>query len=211
MNVKGIELLRKLKLAGPKKELVFTNLKEVNLSELYKDAKHGATIMTFDYDEPINQNALYEKSVRKYEIKKENYVKEFNLLIKELEKKNVLRKNMKFVTHQTYLPEDIAFSGRVSIVKDKDGFGLIHIEAVNSLRKGRTNFTPTFIYQCKIVAGRLLLSQEHIIKKEFVLPASTVKKILDDVYKISGNPNVDFAAYADNNQIFYHDLFLDNK
>ena len=101
MNIRGIELLRELKLTGPRKELITKNPKEVDLDWLFEGAERGVTIMVFDRNEPIDQNPLYEKNVSKYHVKKEEYLDVLERLTEELESKGVKRSDMSVCTHQS--------------------------------------------------------------------------------------------------------------
>lgn len=210
MNLKGIQLLRKLGLPGPRRESIIKNISDLDLDMLYSDAKRGATILAFDETELINQNPLYEQNVRRYSIDKEEYIDSANELTQQLNGKGVAKANITFVTHQTYIPEDISYSGRVSVHIDRGGFGKLTVEAVKSLRKGCVDFTPDYIYVCPILAGKPFLTKAELLKSEFVLHELLLRRLIKDSLRISGNPNIDFEVYADTNELFYHDMFLDS-
>ena len=207
MNIRGIELLRKLGLLGPKKEIISRDLSSIDLDELYAGAVRGATILAFDYTEPINQNPLLEKNVRKYKIEREDYYSVLDDLIEQLGMKCVSRRDMVFLTHQTYAPVDIKYSGRVAIYLGDNGFGSLLIDAVESLRKGSADFDSTFIYRCPINGGRVFRSRGEILKQRFDLPFGIVSKLIGTVYRLPCNPNVDFEVYNEGG-LFYHDMFL---
>lgn len=211
MNVKGIELLRNLKLPSPKKEIITKDLSDVDLENLYDGAIRGATILVFDSNEPINQNPLLEKNVRKYKIEKENYFKILNNLIEELIKKGVKKEDMIFLTHQTYTPEDIIYSGRVAIHLDEEGNGDLMIDGVESLRQANTDFSATFIYRCPILRERIFRSDQEIIQRDFNFPEELLEKLIGDVldvHKNYTNPCMDFEIYSECGSLFYHDMFL---
>ncbi|MGV8169397.1 MAG: hypothetical protein ACP5N3_05050 [Candidatus Nanoarchaeia archaeon] len=209
MNIRGIELLRRIGLPGPKKELVFSNEKEVDLDYLYTDCLRGTTIIVFDSAEPINQNPLYEKDVRKYKIERKDYFTVFKELVAKMQEKGVRRENMLFLTHQTYTSDDIIYSGRITVHIDNNGFGLIKIDAFQGLRKGQSTIDPDYIYSCKVVGTRIIKSSEKVYKSDFNFPGELLSRIIRDVRKISGNPNIDFEVYKENGALFYHDMFLD--
>jgi len=211
MNIKGIELLRELGLPGPKKELISTDLSKIDLDRLYDNPKRGATLLAFDYTESINQNPIFEKNVRKYDIQKEKYFDVLDELTDTLSKKGVSRKDMVFLTHETYLSEDISFSGRIAINSDENGFGSLMIDAVESLRKANTDFNPGFTYECPIIGGRIWRLEEKIEVDKFILPPEIRANLIRDTYRIPSNPNIDFEAYSDTGQLFYHDMFLAYK
>lgn len=208
MNFRGIKLLRELGLPGPKKELLFRELAEVDLDELYQGAKRDVTIMVFDYSEPIDQNPLLEKNVRRYQIKREEYSKVFRELTDEILERGVKEENLAYMTHQTYLPEDISFSGRVAILVEKNGSRSFVIDAVESLRERDTDFTPTFIYRCPIIDGKPDPTKAETIRKEIDFPEKHIGQMIKDVLKIPGIPYVDFEVFIAGDVLFYHDLFL---
>lgn len=210
MNVKGIELLRKSGLPGPENEIIVRDISKIDLDNLYKDSKNGLTILIFDYLEKINQNPLYEKNVRKYGIKKQDFFKVLDDLVEKLKEKGVKRENMVFVIHESYSSKDISFSGRVAI-QDKQGNKSLIVEAVRSLREGEKDFTPEFVYHCPFIRERLFYPGQEIIKQEFDFPKEYLDKIIEDALTIPGNPNIDFEIYANTGKLFYHDMFLDSK
>jgi hypothetical protein len=207
MNIRGIELLRYLKLPGPKKEIITRDITSVNLDYLYKGAKRGATVAVFNYQENIDQNPLLEKNIQQYEINKESYFSTAEDLENKLLKQGTKKQDLVFLTHQTYLSEDISYSGRIAINMN-NGFGLLMIDAVESLREANTDFNSRFRYQCPIIGGRMFYSREEIILKSFNLPSVIIKNLIRDISLIPGNPHVDFEVYADDGSIFYHDMFL---
>ncbi|MBD3259529.1 hypothetical protein GF371_02750 [Candidatus Woesearchaeota archaeon] len=202
--------MRELRLPGPRKEIISDNLANIDLDDLFDGADKGATILVFDYSERINQVPLFEKDVRRYRINKDEYFDVLDELVTGLERKHVKRENMVFLTHQTYTAEDIAYSGRAAIHVEY-GFGFLIIEAVASLRKGSSEFNPDFAYRCPVYSDRIFRSRGEFWKRDIELPNTLVSKIIRDIYRISGNPNIDFEVYADNNQLFYHDMFLAYK
>lgn len=208
MNIRGIEILRKLGLPGPRKEQIFFDPSTVNLDELYTGASRGATILVFDYSEPINQNPLFEKCVRKYKIKKDEWSSDLDRLREDMLRKGVKLKDLIYLTHQTYTLDDISIAGRVAIHSDDPGFGYLVIDAKSSFRKANTDFTPDLIYQCPIVGGRLIKRDEKFLKKEFELPEPLFTQLVRDIQIIPGDPNIDFEVYADTGELFYHDMFL---
>jgi len=170
---------------------------------MYKDAIRGATILVGDFTEPLNQNPLLEKNSRKYCIPRQDYISTAEQLIEELAKKGVERENMAFLTHQSYAPEDISYSGRVSVT----GNSLI-IDAAESLRLHNSDFDSGFVFKCPINGGKPYRSRGSIIKRTFDFPKNLIGKIILDAYKIPGQPNLDFEVYADTGKLFYHDAFL---
>ena len=202
MNIKGIKLIREFGLEGPKKEIITKDISEIDLDWLYDGAIKDATILIFDYNEPINQNPLLEKNVRKYKIKKEEYYQILNNLVEELLQKGVKKEDMIFLTHQTYTPEEISYSGRVAI------------DGVESLRQANSDFSATFIYKCPILNGRLFRSEEKIIQQGFHLPEELLERLIQDIlflHKEHRNPCIDFEVYKKEGQLFYHDAFLSHK
>ena len=113
---------------------------------------------------------------------------------------------MKFLVHETYTHEDIKYSGRVAVHKEKDGSGLLMIDAVESLRRAETEFSSSFIYVIPFNCDKLCSSQAKIFANEFDFPKRYIKQ-LKKVAKIPGNPNVDFEIYNDGT-LFFHDMFL---
>jgi hypothetical protein len=209
MNIRGIELLRQLNLSGPRKEFITKDLSTISLDNLYNGAKHGATIIVFDYSEPINQNPLLEKNIHQYQIDRKDYFNTAKELKKRMLLKKVKEENIIFLTHQTYLPEDILYSGRIAI-NTNDDMGLLMIDAVKSLRVADTDFNSRFRYQCPIVSGRLFFSKEKVLLKLFNLPTAIIHNLGKDIISIPGNPTADFEIYIDSGEIFYHDLFLNS-
>jgi hypothetical protein len=209
MNIRGIELLRAMRLPGPLVETISTDLTKVDLNRLYDGSKRGATIVAMDYTEPVVQNPLLEKNARKYRIERGEYFDVWTQLIQKLEGEGVDRKDMGFLTHQTYTPDDISFSGRVASSKDPWGFGRVLVEAVKSLRKGKRDFQPQFIYRCPIVGDQIRRSEAEIMKERITLDPQLVKKLVRDVSRIPGNAHVDFEVYADTGRLFYHDMFIE--
>jgi hypothetical protein len=118
---------------------------------------------------------------------------------------------MIFLTHQTYTPEDISFSGRVAVDIHSSDTGTLLIDAVQSLRKANTDFQPTYLYRCPIRGGKPFHGEEKVEIEGFTLPLEIRSKVIRDVYRIPGNPNIDFEVYANTNQLFYHDMFLAHK
>ncbi len=208
MNIRGIEFLRKLNLPAPKGEMISRDSNEFDLVELYKGAEKGATILVFDYTEPINQNPLLEKNVRQYKIVQDDYSKTLDSLIGVLAKKGVDRRNMKILTHQTYTSEDIVCSGRVALEMDSGGQGLFMIEAIESLRLGSSDFEPSFVYLAPVSGGRMSLSLGSVLRGKWILPEKLFRRLIKDIYRIPGNPHMDFEVYSDTGNLFYHDLFL---
>ena len=111
MNIRGIELLIELGLPVPRKSIVFRYPAELGLDYLYDNANKGVTILCFDYSEPINHPPHLEKDVRKYKVDREDFVRVCEELVDELSGKGVIKSQMVFLTHQTYMLEDISYSG----------------------------------------------------------------------------------------------------
>lgn len=211
MNIEGIKILRKLDLPAPKKEIITHDLSEVDLEDLYNDAKKDVTILAFDSNEPANQNPLLEKNVRKYKIKKEEYFAIRDKLIENLIEKGVKKEDIVFLTHQTYTPEDIKYSGRIAIHIDDYGNGDLMIDGVESLRKANTDFSASFVYRCPIRRGRVCRADQEIIQKDFDFPEELIERLIQDVlyvHKHHINPCMDFEVYAKCGTLFYHDMFL---
>ena len=118
MNIRGFELLRKLGLSGPRKEVLVRDLTEVNLDDVYTGAIREVTIIAFDYSEPINQNPLFEKNVRQYKIPRDKFFEIGTILKLKLLEKGVDPTNIIFMVHQSYLPPDISYSGRAAVEID---------------------------------------------------------------------------------------------
>jgi hypothetical protein len=207
MNIQGIQLLRRLNLPGPRLEIIFEDIFEVNLERLYLGATHGATILAFDVSEPINQNPLLEKNVRVYRVKREEFKQNLEMLTEQMLRKGVKKKDLIFLTHQTYTSEDISISGRVAIYTQGE-VGSFFVEGNEGLRKGSTDLNPTFVYQCPIVGCSLRTSEGLWLRRDFYLPEQYLKQLMREVRLIPGDPNVDFEVYSDNGKLFYHDLFL---
>lgn len=208
MNIKGIELLRQYSLPGPKRELISTDLSNVDLDWLYLGAPRGATIVVFDSSEPINQTPFLEKNVRKYKIQKIEYFETLDDLIKQMSEKGVRRNKMVFLTHQTYSSEDILYSGRVAIEKDEAGFGMLAVDATESLRKANSDFDSPFVYLCPIVGDRVFRLNEVFLRRTLLFPGHLLSKLIKNVLQIPGNPNIDFEVYIETGKMFYHDMFL---
>ncbi len=174
MNVNGIGLLRALRLPAPRVESISADLTDVDLDRLFGGADRGVTIVAMDSTEPIDQIPLFEKDVRRYRIKRDEYFDVRDQLILQLEGRGVAIEDMRFLTHQTYTPDDISFSGRVMAVKDKYGFGRVVVESVESLRKGHADFDPQFIYRCPIVSDQVRRSENQVMRDRFDLPPPTL-------------------------------------
>ena len=211
MNIRGIEFLRRLKLPVPRKEIISRDLSKIDLEELYLGAQRGATIIAFDYSEKINQNLIFEKNVREYKIKKKEYFLVLENLIEKLSKEGVEKQNMIFLTHQTYVPQEISLSRRISLDINEESSGRIIIEIIKSLRKANSNFNPDFVYQCPIIGGRVFRSEGQINRKNLEIRQNLISRLISDLSKIPGNPYADFEVYSDTGELFYHDLFLNLK
>lgn len=211
MNIRGIELMRSLGLPGPRKEVIFRDISKIDLDYLYEDATRDVTIVAFDYSEPIFQNPLFEKNVRKYEVPKEEYFKTLESLSDELLSKGVNKDNLIFLTHQTYLHPDIAYSGRAAVDINENGFGSVMVDAIESLRKANSDFDVSFVYTCPVIGGRVFRSHGEVLKKDIDFPQDKLNIIIKNLFVIPDNPVLDFEVYRDNNQLFYHDMFLASK
>jgi len=210
MNIQGIQLLRRLGLPGPRAETIFREVSEVNLDELYNGSTRGSALFAFDSSEPITQNPLYEKNVRKYNVPRTEFLKTLEQLAEQMLRKGVRGKDLTFMAHQTYIPEDISFSGRVAIYTEGE-VGNFFVEGIEGLRKGSTDFNPTFVYQCPFVSCALRTSQGIWLRQGVNFPGRYLEQLMRQVRLIPGDPNVDFEIYKDNEQLFYHDLFLGKK
>jgi len=211
MNIRGIELLRAAHLPGPRKEVIFTNADEVNLDSLYSGAEHDVAIAAFDYTEPIDQNPLLEKNVRRYEVPKERFGDTLVELASELSWKGVSGFKIVFMANQVYTPETIAYSGRSCIFMDRNRTGFFALDAIQSPRRQRSDFTPRFSYRCPVIDGRPVRSQGEAAKRDFEFPEGKLARAIRDTAKIPGNPCIDFEVYCDlfsKEELFYHDLHL---
>ncbi len=208
MNFRGIELMRSMGLPAPRKEKIVRGFADIDLDELYEDADLDATILVFDQTEKINQYPFLEKGVRKYNVPREEFVEKFSHLLHKLSQKGVSSKDLVAVIHQSYSQQNIEYSGRAATQVDNNGLGWLAVEAVEGLRKGKKEFTPNFVYEAPIRGGRLLRSQGKLVESDFIFPQDYLDKIVADIYRIPGNPNIDFEVYLSDGQLFYHDMFL---
>lgn len=208
MNIRGIERLREYKLPAPRKETIQHSLESVDLDDLYQEATHGATIVVFDRAEPINQNPLREKNVRKYCIKQQDFHETGKELTRELLEKGVRSWNIVYLIHQTYISGDISYSGRATLAKDDAGMGLFEVDAVQGLRMANTDFNPEFTYSCPIVGDRIFRAMGKTERNNCNFPLKHLLRILADAYCLPGNPSLDFEVYKDTEELFYHDMFL---
>jgi hypothetical protein len=208
MNIRGVELLRQYGLPGPRKSMIGMHPEKFDLDYLYKGATYGATLIACDYREPINQLAIFEKDVHRYQIRREDFFDIPELLSFELSKKGVDKKDMKFFACQTFTHDNILYSGRIAVLMEPDGIGRIVIDAIDSNRKPHADFSPTFLYSCPIVGGRIFYSEEQVLKSQFMLPDAVKRRVIRDAWTIPCNPTLDFHAYADTGDLFYFDLFL---
>ncbi len=208
MNICGIERLREYKLPAPRRERIHHSLANVDLKELYQDAPHGATIIVFDRTEPINQNPLREKNVRKYCIKQQEFHDSGKELTRELLEKGVRSWNIVYLIHQTYISGDISYSGRATLAKDHAGMGLFEVDVIRGLRMANNDFNPEFIYSCPIVGDRIFRGMGKTERNNCNFPQEHLRRLIVDAHSIPGNPSLDFEVYKDTEQLFYHDMFL---
>jgi hypothetical protein len=178
---------------------------QLDVARLYATAPHGATIMAFDAVEPIDCNPLRETSVRRYCVPQDSLPAVAHELTRELSVAGV--KTFGFVAHQTYLPEDISYSGRVAY--DGGAVGNLVIDVVRGLRRGQQSFTPENSYACPVAGGRVLRSRIVAQRSSMQFPDAYVSRMLRDVGPLVAlRPQIDFEVYAGDGALFYHDMFL---
>jgi hypothetical protein len=208
MNVRGIQLLLDNGFPAPRKEQIVQDPSEVDMDDLFDGAEKGVTIMIFDRSEPIDQNPLYEKNIHKYGLSREEYLDAWQELNQAMLDKGIKQEDIWVVTHQSYFPDTIAFSGRVALHIDENGEGFFAVDAVESLRKCNTDFNPSFTFVCPVKQGKLIREEEKYYKKEIDFPQDLLERMMVDIFKLKGSPYIDFSTYKDNGDLFYHDLFF---
>ncbi|MBW3003258.1 hypothetical protein KY328_00925 [Candidatus Woesearchaeota archaeon] len=208
MNLKGILYLRELGLPGPDHAVFFRNLSELDLEDLYRDSDKAALIV-FDSTEPLLQLPGYEKDEHAYPILIPDFANILDEKLEKMLKKGVNREDVVFYAHHAYGDEDISYSGRISILEKGEPKRFLLIDAVDRLREANTDFDATFVlhgtlpHECR----RASRSDEFIAKNGFAFPRSLQDKLVYDISRIPGSPNVDFEVYNDG-RLFYHDMFM---
>lgn len=211
MNVRGIKLLRELRLPSPDKEVIgtFEEISILDLDWLYQAAPCDVTLVGFDARLPINLPSVLETDVRLYKIKRPNYQAVLMELSKQLSLKGIPENDQRFMAHQTYSPDEISASGKM-VLSSEDGFGSLAVDVLGELRRHHTDFHPEARYQCPVVGGRIFRSQGSLEGKTELLGPPTIARMIKDIYRIPGSPQLDFEI-TKNGSVFYHDASLTDK
>ena len=246
MNFKGIRLLREFGLPGPPKEVSLEYqqiLKQglenlVDLEDLYQGSVTGSTILVFDKNEKVNQNQLFEKNVRKYNVSRNDLESELSLLIPKILKKDSFLSvsDLVVMLHQSYYSNDkdldvshaIKYSGKVSLNLDWSNSGFIYLDVVDSLRKANTDFQPDLSVEIPVKFGHLIFRERKTDKdifneekdsESFEFPEKYLLKLslnvlnlnkkIKEYSKINVNPIMDYEFF-ESGELFYHDLQTNN-
>lgn len=226
MNIRGIELCDKLGLLSPRKRAVFWLGDELEpdffsyLDFLYNGCPFDATILVFDYSEPLNQVPDFENNVRKYNIPRIDFFPSLGQLVVDLKKKVwdkagrvVPDSDIKFLAHQSYNSEVVSFSGKsCRVLYDGDGF--VEVVGVDFCRDADSpDLRYPFVYHCPVRGFRPWAVDEECSSSEFrpfaVRIMNTLLKIplvVDGLRPFE--VGLDFQVYSDTDSLFFNDLYV---
>jgi hypothetical protein len=203
MNFRGIQKLVASGITGPRRQSVGSIDDKIDKKALFNGNENGATIMLFD-----KRDSIYTKQlgVRRYNISEGSFDFRMEELVDAMNSKGLEGENIGVVTHETYNPRNIQFSGMIARETNEYNTGWLYFEAVQGLREEKKEFNPEQIITIPISRGRLMVSQRIAGRQEIKIPARYVAAGLTAINQLPDNPHIDWAVY-DDGQMFFHDLF----